>query len=87
MRNFVKLAVAGAIAAGAFVAMPVTSASAAIVCNREGVCWHVRKPWRYRDEFGVVIHPDDWRWGPSEHFVFREHRGRGYWRNGVWVTF
>ncbi|HEY4114213.1 MAG TPA: hypothetical protein VGM17_09155 [Rhizomicrobium sp.] len=87
MRDFIKLAVAGALAAGAFVAIPTTSASAAIACNRDGVCWHVRGRADYRPEFGVVVHPNGWRWGPREHYVFKEHRGRGYWRNGVWVTF
>ena len=68
-------------------ALTATSASALIACNREGVCWHVPKRYMYRPEFGVVIHPNTWRWGPRERFVWREHRGRGYWRNGVWVTF
>lgn len=87
MRGFVKLAVAGALAASAFVAMPVTSASAAIACNREGECWHVKGRFAYRPEFGVVVHPNRWKWGANEHFVWREHEGRGYWRNGVWITF
>ncbi len=71
----------GLLAAGA------TTASAAVVCNREGFCWHVRHPYAYRPEFGIVVHPDNWRWGPNEHYNWREHRGRGYWRNGVWVRF
>jgi hypothetical protein len=87
MRSLAKLAVAGALASAAFVALPVTSASAAIVCNREGECWHVRGHYAYKPEFGLVVHPNRWRWGTSEHFTWREHEGRGYWRNGVWVTF
>ena len=87
MRILVKLAVAGALATSAFVAMPVTSASAAIACNREGECWHVRHRYMYRPEFGLVIHPDGWRWRAHERFVWREHEGRGYWRGGVWVGF
>jgi hypothetical protein len=62
-------------------------ASAAIVCNGEGQCWHVRGRYAYRPEYGVVVHPDNWRWGRDEHFAWREHAGRGYWRNGVWVRF
>ncbi|MBV8976574.1 MAG: hypothetical protein JO261_12480 [Alphaproteobacteria bacterium] len=66
----------------------VTSASAMIVCNREGECWHVRgHRYEYRPEFGLVVHPDSWRWRAHERFVWREHEGRGYWRNGVWVEF
>ena len=81
-----KFAIAAAAAAlGAI--FVVSDASAAIVCNREGECWHVRHPYRYRPEFGLVIHPDGWRWRAHERFVWREHEGRGYWRNGVWITF
>lgn len=78
------------IAAAALLGMTVmmvaaTTASAAIVCNGAGVCWHVRRPWAYRPEWGVVVHPNYWRPGPG--IVWREHPGRGYWRNGVWITF
>lgn len=86
MREFVKLGAAAALGVTAL-AIAATSASAAIVCNREGECWHVPRAEVYRPEFGVVVHPNSWRWGPREHFVWREHPGRGYWRNGVWVTF
>ena len=86
MRNLVKLAGAAVVVAAALAAT-VTAASAAIVCNRNGECWHVRGKYVYRPEWGLVVHPNSWRWGPHEHFVWREHRGRGYWRNGVWVTF
>jgi hypothetical protein len=86
MRDYLKLAAAGAIAACAF-AVTATSASAAIACNREGECWHVRGHYEYRPEFGVVIHPDNWRWRRHERFTWREHEGRGYWRNGIWVEF
>ncbi|MEJ0046663.1 MAG: hypothetical protein WDN04_11530 [Rhodospirillales bacterium] len=71
---------------GALVASTST-ASAAIACNAEGVCWHVPRAYAYAPAYGVVVHPDHWRWGPSEHFVWREHPGRGFWRGGVWVKF
>jgi hypothetical protein len=34
----------------------------------------------------MIIHDDDWRWGPSERFTFREHEGRGYWKGDSWVA-
>lgn len=34
----------------------------------------------------VVVHEDDWKWGPSEKYTFREHEGRGYWRGDTWTT-
>jgi len=85
MRLF-KTAAAAALALGALVAT-VTSASAAIVCNREGECWHVKRSYAYHPEWGLVVHPNHWRWRAHEHYVWREHEGRGYWRNGVWITF
>jgi len=78
------------LAAAALVLGAVTiasDASAAIACNREGECWHVRNRYNYHPEFGIVVHPDGWRWGVNERFRWREHPGRGYWRNGVWIRF
>lgn len=64
-----------------------TSASARIVCNEDGDCWHVREAYDYRPGFKLVIHPDDWRWKEHEKYRWREHEGRGYWRGGSWVEF
>jgi len=63
------------------------AASAAIVCNGEGLCWHVKETYVYAPEYGVVVHPDNWQWAANEHYAWREHPGRGYWRGGVWVAF
>jgi hypothetical protein len=70
-------------------ALTATAASAEIVCNREGDCWHVKMRHEYHPEFGITIHPDNWRWEEREHhkYRWREHEGRGYWRNGVWIEF
>ena len=81
-----KIAIAVAAAALGVVTL-ATSASAAIVCNREGECWHVKARYAYRPEFGLVVHPNNWRWGAHDKFVWREHEGRGYWRGGVWIGF
>jgi hypothetical protein len=86
MRKFVKAAVVAAVGVVAL-AVSTISASAAIVCNREGECWHVRRHYVYHPEWGLVVHANNWRWGPHERFVWREHEGRGYWRNGVWIAF
>ena len=68
-------------------ALATTSASAEIVCNDEGDCWHVNGKMEYRPEFKLHVHPDNWRWGEKEHYKWREHEGRGYWRGGVWIGF
>jgi len=86
MKRISKIA-AAALLGFSVVTISATAASAAIACNAEGACWHVRKPYAYRPEFGVVVHPDNWRWGPNEHYAWREHRGRGYWSHGAWVRF
>jgi hypothetical protein len=69
--------------------MMASSASAAIVCNRDGDCWHVKGRYAYRPEFGLVVHPNNWRWGVHDRFRWREpvREERGYWRGGVWIHF
>jgi hypothetical protein len=86
MNRLSKAATAAVLGISALAAS-ATTASAAIVCNGEGVCWHVRHPYAYAPGYGVVVHPDNWRWGPGARFTWREHPGRGYWRGGVWVAF
>jgi len=81
MRMMTKMLVAGA---GAL-ALSATAASAEIVCNDDGDCWHVREHVEYRPEFRLHVHPDNWRWAESDRYRWREHAGRGYWREGVWV--
>jgi hypothetical protein len=78
-------AVAGAAIGVGILAASAVSASAAIVCSGN-VCWHTHERYEYPASAGVVIHEDDWKWGPSEKFTFREHEGRGYWRGNSWTT-
>jgi len=86
MKTIMKLA-AAALLSAATVAVTTYSASASVVCNREGECWHVRNGYNYHPEFGVVVHPDGWAWGANEHYRWHEHHGRGYWHNGLWIKF
>ena len=85
-----KMMLQGAMAAiigAAALAATATAASAEIVCNGDGDCWHVREHYTYEPSFGLTIHDDHWRWHDGDHYRWREHEGRGYWRNGLWVTF
>lgn len=86
MKNKILSTLAGLMAVGA-VSGAATSASAYVVCNADGDCWHthgaVMRP-------GWVRHPDDWyfhrSWSNDPRMHWREyHEGRGYWRGGVWV--
>jgi hypothetical protein len=82
MATLNKTLIAAAMGAG-ILAFSTMNASAAIVCNGD-VCWHSHETYAYPPSAHVIIHPDSWRWGPSEHFSFREHAGRGYWEGGRW---
>jgi hypothetical protein len=65
-------------------------ASAYVACNAAGECWHADGRAHYDHGLGIVTHPDDWyfhqHW--DDHRRWHDyHDGRGYWRNGVWITF
>ena len=73
--------------AGALVAASAP-ASARVVCNRDGDCWHTENAPRVPG-IRFESHPDDWyfhqRWDDRRHY--RDyHEGRGYYRGGVWIT-
>jgi hypothetical protein len=73
---------------GAGVLAASAPASARLVCNRDGDCWHTE---RVPVVPGIRFesHPDDWyfhqHWDDHRHY--RDyHEGRGYYRNGIWIT-
>jgi hypothetical protein len=90
--NTKKLLLSGVTAAvlamGGLVATTI-AASAYVVCNSDGDCWHTETHYTYPGT-GFVSHPDDWyfhqTWDANHHW--RDyHEGRGYYRGGLWVTF
>ncbi|HEY1541360.1 MAG TPA: hypothetical protein VGG01_03030 [Xanthobacteraceae bacterium] len=83
MTSLGKTLLGAAMGAGVL-AFSTMTASAAIVCSGN-VCWHTHERYSYPSDARVVVHPDNWRWGPREHFSFREHEGRGYWRGERWI--
>jgi hypothetical protein len=76
---------AGAAFSAGVLALSAMSASAAVVCSGN-VCWHTHEAYDYPPSARIVVHEDNWHWGPSEHYVFREHDGRGYWAGDTWRT-
>jgi hypothetical protein len=76
-------ALVGAVIGAGLLAISVSGASAAIVC-RGNVCWHTHQTYAYPPDAGVIVHGDNWRWGPRDRYVFREHEGRGYWHGDSW---
>ena len=80
-----KLATMAILAGASALALSASNASAAIVCNNDGDCWHVKEKYAYKPELHLRVHPDDWKWREADHYKWREHECRGYWRGGVWV--
>ena len=85
MRYFAGKAITSAVLVVGTLAVLAISASADIICNNEGVCWHTHNPYDYPPEAHVTIHDNNWHWGPNEHYTFREHAGRGYWSGDTWI--
>ena len=87
MKKLMLQGAAAAIIGAAALAATATTASAEIVCNHDGDCWHVREHYGYQPSFGLTVHNDNWRWHDGDHYRWHEHDGRGYWRSGVWIQF
>jgi hypothetical protein len=74
---------------GALVAT-TAPASARMVCNSTGDCWHTDSNARYPGN-GYTNHHDDWyfhqTWNDNNRYHYRDsHEGRGYYRSGIWIT-
>ena len=82
--TFLRKSLIAAITGAGILALSVASASAAIVCSGT-VCWHVHETYDYPSGARVIIHPDDWAADPGDHYIFREHEGRGYWADDTWT--
>jgi hypothetical protein len=83
----IRTLVLGAAAAVGAMAALSAPASAYVACNSDGDCWHTTDHYTYQPAFGVTVHDDAWKWGQDDKYRWHEHEGRGYWRNGAWVTF
>ncbi len=92
MKKFLgTAAVAVALGIGAL-AVSAGSAAAYVVCNAEGDCWHTDHRYHYGPSVRIESHPDDWYfhrdWNNDHDHHWRDyHDGRGYYHNGVWITF
>jgi hypothetical protein len=65
------------------------TASARMVCNNSGDCWHTDSDYKYPGT-GYSRHNDDWyfhqTWNNDRHYR-DTHDGRGYYKSGVWIGF
>jgi hypothetical protein len=85
--NMIRSGLTIALLGAATLAVSTLGASARIVCNEAGDCWHSEGDYVYPPGFGLTIHPNDWRWKEGERHAWREHEGRGYWKGDKWVEF
>lgn len=83
----VKRALIAAVTSGALVA--ASAASADVVCNRAGECWHVHNRIDYPANLGMAFHDEAWATAHQHgRWHWRADRDdHGYYRNGAWVTF
>lgn len=83
MSSKVKLLAMITFGTGALLAS-VGSASAGVSCIGP-MCWHTTDRYEYPSESRVVVHEDTWKPAADAHVTWREHAGRGYWRDDKWV--
>ena len=95
MNNLHKLLRTGALAAvlaAAATAATSTSATAEIVCNRYGDCWHASQRYTtYPSVLGIQFYSDDWRAKHSDdsryHWRDDPKDDHGYYERGEWHAF
>ena len=90
MNTLRTLAATALLGAGVLLAT-ANSASAYVVCNRWGECWHADSRYHYAPGLRIRFYDDGWynrrHWRHHRYHWREAHDGRGYWRNGVWITF
>ena len=91
LKSMLKSAAYGTLVSAGLLFASTGVASAYVVCNDEGDCWHTDHRY-HREGLRLSFHDDDWyfhrRWDNDHDHHWREyHDGRGYWHNGIWVTF
>jgi hypothetical protein len=91
MKRALSTASVAALIATGTIAATTGIASARVVCNAEGDCWHTDQNYRYGPDVHAQYHPDSWYfhndWDHDQNHHWRgHHEGRGYWHSGVWVT-
>jgi hypothetical protein len=87
IRNLLTTAAVAAIVGAGAMAATTSAADARTVCNNYGDCWHETTRYDYPAPLRVTFHNN--RWHSNNHrYNWRDnHDGRGYYRQGLWVTF
>ncbi len=88
LRTLLTTAAIAAIVGVSAMAATSTAASARTVCNNYGDCWHETNRYDYPTVLRVRFHNNRWHSHHHDHYNWRDnHDGRGYYRQGMWVTF
>ena len=87
IRSLLTTAALAALVGVSAMAATSTAATARTVCNNYGDCWHESNRYDYPVNLGVRFHTN--RWHSNDHrYNWRDnHDGRGYYRQGLWVSF
>jgi hypothetical protein len=87
IRNLLTTAALAAIVGAGAMTATTSAADARTVCNNYGDCWHESSRYDYPAPLVVRFHSN--RWHSNNHrYNWRDnHEGRGYYRQGLWVTF
>jgi hypothetical protein len=87
MKSILTTGAVGALTGAAALFALTTGASAYVVCNDSGDCWHSNVKTVYPDEH-IVYYDDNWDW-KSHHYHWHDVNGDyGYWDSSknAWVT-
>jgi hypothetical protein len=90
MKTLLSTAALAAVLAIGALGVTAGAASASVVCNAQGDCWHVDGRAPHEKAMKFESHPDDWyfhqKWDQDQKRHWRGyHEGHGYYANGVWV--
>ncbi|MBV9991337.1 MAG: hypothetical protein JOZ72_08580 [Alphaproteobacteria bacterium] len=86
MTNIIGKGALAALAGAAALALTATGASAFVVCNDRGDCWHSTVRYDY-PQVKVVYYDDNWDW-KAHHYHWHDVSGTyGYWDSdkNAWV--
>jgi hypothetical protein len=88
IRSFLATATVTALVGVGAMAATTTASEARTVCNDYGDCWHESSRYDYPSTLRVRFHNNRWHRHHHDRNSWRDnHEGRGYYRQGLWITF
>jgi hypothetical protein len=92
VKNLLGTAALAAVLTAGTMAATTTVASADVVCNSYGECWHTGQRYTtYPSGLGVQFYNDDWgvshRTDTQYHWLAEQKDDHGYYEHGTWHSF